>query len=926
MNDFLEQMWPAFEAEVGEQLDALEQYLVRDAQPDIDGIFRQFHTIKSTSAMMDFRGMEAVAHAAEDLLDRIRRQQRPFDPACRDALLRAVDTLRRQLASAIATHQPPEGDPALVTTLRGLAGSGTTEAAAAPATTTAGTADGPLAAWLACSRAQLPAIALACAGSDALPAATPQLLAHAEAAGLGALAQLLAQLQHAAPDERLSLLAELLARQAHVEKLAGEDAGTRNACRQLRQAHPELVAAPLAAAVTATAGALDNAADAAGWLGAAERLLAATRITGLTETARVLRLARQGLREIEREARAATPELTGLLRLAVRLAGELDPQEGEDEPYAGLATQVLDKLQEALAANPAPAAAMTESAGLDARTLAALSPAARATLAAALQRGHSVVEIDADLEAMPDAGAGFIDWLSGEGHLLGSHTLFAGDGHEATTRLRFLAALPLPEAEIRAALAVQDPDGNRLQLHAINAGTTTAGAAPVREGNNAVATPAPAAPAIGNTLRVESSTLDTFVNRLGELVMLRNMMAHTLVDNETAHGLQRLRDLLGGNGTFDPREREQLLAVVNRLGQQRERLLHADGRLQSTLGQLQDDVLALRVVPVGVVFNRMTRVVRQVADAQGKQVQLDISGDDVRIDKSMVDLLVEPLTHMVRNAVDHGLETTEVRAAAGKPAAGTLQLSARQQGNAILVTVADDGRGLDHARILAKARALGLAGDGEYSEREIAGFVFAAGFSTAERVTEVSGRGVGMDVVRTRIAQIGGQIDVQSQPGRGTTFTLRLPLSVAIQNVVLATAGGTRHALPERNVNELLRLPASDVQMVRNQAVCLLRGQTLPLYRLDALLGNRDGAPPAGDLQVLVLTDGTHRIGIVVDEIHGRQEVFVRDIHPELMRLPGVGGAAILGDGQVIVIADCDNLMLLARRRAQSLDSLLRAS
>ncbi|MFZ5757550.1 MAG: chemotaxis protein CheW [Pseudomonadota bacterium] len=930
MNDFLEQMWPAFEAEVGEQLDALEQLLVHETATDVDAVFRQFHTIKSSSAMMDFRGMEALAHAAEDLLDLLRRGRRTFDAACRQALLQSVDVLRRQLAEALATRQPPAAEPALVATLRALAGensSGTPVPDARTGHDAAGQVSAALDAYLAGSRLLLPDLAVACVTGGDLPAGTAALMRHAEAAGLSAPARLLERLVAAMPDQRTALLVDLLNRQRLVEKLGNHDAGTAAAGSRLREQQSDLLHVPLAAADALARGPLADGNDAARWLEAARRLQTTTALLGLAASERLLRLAVQTLRELERGTRNITPALDECLRLAMTLAADLDPVLGEDPPYVGLAEQLLERLQSVLAGHHAEAAP-PDLPGLDAQALAGLSASARATLHTALQQGHTLADIDADLEATADNGAAFIEWLSSSGNLLGSHTVFAGSGTEETTRLRFLATLPLTPADIRHALAALDPDGTVFHLRVLNA-PDDGGTAAQTPGKTATQAPATTT---GNTLRVESRTLDTFVNRLGELVMLRNMMAHTLVDGEAGQGLRRLRDVIAGSHGVDAREREQLLELIARLGTQHERLLQADSRLQGTLGQLQEDVLSLRVVPVGSVFNRMTRVVRQVADSLHKQVRLEISGDDVRIDKGMVDLLVEPLTHLVRNAVDHGLEIAAERSAAGKDPAGTLWLSARQQGNAIVVTVRDDGRGLDLPRILAKARQLGLAGDGEhsardYSERDIAAFIFAPGFSTAGQVTEVSGRGVGMDVVKTRITQIGGQVDVQTRTGHGTTFELRLPLSVAIQNVVLVEAGGRRHALPERHVNEVLQVCAADVQAVQNQAACLLRGVVLPLYRLDGLLGKKTVQPQGdSDLIVLVLSDGAHRIGLVVDGIVGRQEVFVRDIHPELMRLPGVGGAAILGDGQVVVIADSDNLMALARRNAQSLDGLLRAS
>ncbi|MFP5465582.1 MAG: chemotaxis protein CheA, partial [Gammaproteobacteria bacterium] len=426
----------------------------------------------------------------------------------------------------------------------------------------------------------------------------------------------------------------------------------------------------------------------------------------------------------------------------------------------------------------------------------------------------------------------------------------------------------------------------------------------------------------------------TFVNRVGEMVMLRNMLSHALHDDEMTMRLRRLRLALGNAtpqatalGSQDANALRELLGDIEaRL----EHLAQADLRLQGALGRLQEDVLGLRVVPIGMVFNRLPRVVRDLSHAQNKNVELEISGEDVRIDKGMVEVLLEPLMHMVRNSIDHGVESPAERAKAGKRPTATLSLTARQQGNSLLVEVADDGRGLNRERIRARAIAAGLLPEAEanaLSDRELCNLVFLPGFSTAERVTEVSGRGVGMDVVKTRIMQLGGQIDVQSPPGQGARFTLRLPLSVAIQNVILVAVDDRQFALPERNVTEVISIAPSQLQRVQGQAACLLRGVTLPVYHLGMLTGGASvAASDRAELEIIVLSDGVFRIGILVDRVIGRPEVFVRDMHPDIARLPGVGGVSILGDGRVVVILDCENLFELATRNAQSLRSLLRAS
>lgn len=981
MSDLIDKLWPAFEAEVSEQLEQLEQMLARgSADADIHFLFRQFHTIKSSSAMMDFSGMEAIAHAAEDLLDIVRRGDMLLQPALIDVLLRAVDTLRRQMAEALRERRPPAAVPALVQDLRAWLPGSTAEAmtaasirkenapldadvhsrAGAPVDTHADRSvdtreeDDDLQQavdiFMATARECLPSLLQAALENTELAGTVALLGACAGDAGLLVVTRLLEKLAAADADTRLTVLAELLSRLRHIESLSGQDAGTRDVAVLLRHHVEPAFRQCLAAAVAASSLPLQGAVDAEAWLQAVLPLRRFLRLLGLEASLRLLSLITQVLREISRGALRSGEGLSAQLALATGMAAELQGDLDEDVHYVAMTEQLLDNIQREVAA------LQDDVAGLDVTTpdalraaldisddiFAALSVSLRAQVAAHLQAGHVLAEIDADLEAMADGGEAFVGWLSRNGTQLANHTVFHGEGSEESTQLRFLAAFALPEAELLAGVALLEensllqlrllrhPQAQRPQV--LNPATNAA----LARNENPAAHPAQPASAIAATsatqsarsqtatVRIDSSTLDSFVNRVGELVMLRNMMSHSFADERVNEGFRRLRQFIGGNNQPSPEEREQLVAMINMLAERREDLLQADARLQEALGHLQEDVLALRVVPVGSVFNRMTRVVWSLAQAQGKQVQVDIRGEETRIDKGMVDILAEPLSHMVRNAIDHGIESTAERAAAGKPAQAVLTLAASQQGNALLITVADDGRGLDLPRILAKARRLGLAGAQDYGDNDITNFIFAPGFSTNEQVTAVSGRGVGMDVVKTRIAQIGGQIEVRSQPGRGVTFTLRLPLSVAIQNVVLVEAGGRLLALPERQVNEVLRLPAAALQLVQGQATTLLRGVVLPLYGLDHLLGL---ATPAadGELEVVVFSDGRYRIGIVVSRVIGRQEVFVRDLHPDILRLPGVGGAAILGDGRVVIIADGDNLLELARRRAQSLQELLRA-
>jgi chemotaxis protein histidine kinase CheA len=300
--------------------------------------------------------------------------------------------------------------------------------------------------------------------------------------------------------------------------------------------------------------------------------------------------------------------------------------------------------------------------------------------------------------------------------------------------------------------------------------------------------------------------------------------------------------------------------------------------------------------------------------AQGKQIRLELIGQEVKIDKAMVESLADPLLHMVRNSADHGVEKPEERRQSGKPDEAVIRIQAEQQGSRIMIRVIDDGKGIDPERVRRKAVDRGLVKEEDslqMSKEDILGFIFRPAFSTADVVTETSGRGVGMDVVRTSVMRLGGTIHLDSEVGRGTTFTMQMPLSAAVQEVLLVNTANQTMAIPGRYVAELVEVSPDEYQTVKGRTAILLRGNFLPIVRLEEVLGY----PPAAKQShryVVVLSDGQRTLGVSVHEFVGRQELFTKDIHPRLAALPGVGGASILGDGRVVLILDAAALYRLA--------------
>ncbi|MCC7427885.1 MAG: hybrid sensor histidine kinase/response regulator [Alphaproteobacteria bacterium] len=370
---------------------------------------------------------------------------------------------------------------------------------------------------------------------------------------------------------------------------------------------------------------------------------------------------------------------------------------------------------------------------------------------------------------------------------------------------------------------------------------------------------------------------------------------------------------------------EDLMTLVSELVLTRNQLLQLareqDGapftvplqRLSHITSDLQEGVMKLRMQPIGNAWNKLPRLVRDLARETGKKIELVMRGADTELDRQVLELIKDPLTHMVRNCADHGLEPTEARLAAGKPETGRITLDAFHEGGHIIIEIADDGRGLSTQRIREKALVQGLASEAQLaamSETEIQQFIFRPGFSTAPAITAVSGRGVGMDVVRANVQRIGGSIELRSAAGRGTAVTIKIPLTLAIVSALIVAAGGERFAIPQIGVLELVRASggsAARVECINGAAVLRLRDRLLPLVDLAALLGLADPAretDPAHERFIVVTQVGTSIFGIIVDRVFDTEEIVVKPVAPILRHVALFSGNTILGDGSVIMILD----------------------
>ncbi len=384
------------------------------------------------------------------------------------------------------------------------------------------------------------------------------------------------------------------------------------------------------------------------------------------------------------------------------------------------------------------------------------------------------------------------------------------------------------------------------------------------------------------SIRVSLEKVDKLINLAGELAIANSMVVQLV----SRFSLDKLPLL------------QQAVAEVER---------HAR--------ELQERIMGIRMLPIRNVFHRFPRLVRDLAGQLGKRITLVASGEETELDKLVIEKIVDPLTHLVRNAVDHGIEPPDVRLKQGKPEQGTIQLHAYQQGGSIFIEVADDGRGLDRDRILRKGIEAGLVtADEALSDDRVFSLIFEPGFSTAEQVTETSGRGVGMDVVKRNIEALGGSIAIQSQPGRGTRFTITLPMTLAILDGQLLQVGREVYILPLVNIVESLRPRIEEVRTVFGRGEVLrVRGEVVPILKLYEVFGVEPVTPdPTRGLLVIVESD-RGKVALLVDELLEQQQVVIKSLEANFQKVPGVAGATILGDGRVALILDVPGLLARAR-------------
>jgi len=786
-----------FIIEARECLEQIGQRLLEVERDPSDGdllndLFRLVHTLKGNCGLFEFKALERVVHAGEDLLDRVRNGTLAYHGGIADALLEAMD-YTAELIDAIA-------------------------------------ADGSLPA-AADGRAQLLAAAL-----------------------------------------RLHLVP------------AASTAGAASAAPGA--ANPAATSTPAAdAPMPDWAAALPAAQRQPGWVAVRYRPEPECFFKG--EDPWQMALSTPGLQHLGVSAMTPWPAADAFdcYRCNLELLIISDaPRAYVDEHFRYVPEQI--ELCTLTATAPPPT-------GIEAAAAAPPAPTmADNEVTEVMQRRiHRIWDEQRTLLARPGVAAGTV---------AAARTTFAhlltcwGDKALADTRLASLSALPPGATPLAAWAQQQHPTGAPSAGPATDSGgqpvTTSAGGAMVaplepRRGASPAGDDSNAA-AGQKVLKVSQDKIDRLMELIGEMVVAKNALPYLA---------QRAEDVF--NQRELAREIKTQYSVINRIAE-----------------DMQHAIMEVRMLPVGTVFQRFGRLVRDISKKLGKEVSLEIEGEDTEADKNVIESLADPLIHILRNSLDHGIELPAVRLAAGKPAQGTLRVSARQEADRVLLDISDDGAGVDTDRVRAKAVERGLIPADRadsLSDHEAVQLVFLPGFSTADTISDLSGRGVGMDVVRNAVERINGTVELSSTRGQGTTIRLALPLSMAVTNVMMIETGGRRFGVPMDLIVETVRVPAEDIHHFKRAMTTVLRGRIVPLRPLNELLALDLPARTndEGEHAVLVVRLGAETIGLLVDDFHGTSDIILKPLEGVLTGITGFAGTALMGDGSVLMILNPKELM-----------------
>jgi two-component system chemotaxis sensor kinase CheA len=581
--------------------------------------------------------------------------------------------------------------------------------------------------------------------------------------------------------------------------------------------------------------------------------------------------------------------------LLVAILTHVEAGNDESEEDLANASAFVERIQEAVANSQSASTDDAPPIDIDPALLRALTEYEEYRLRENIRLGRTIALVDShfDIASFEEGLSDLSSAVREVGEVI-STLPSAGSAPDSQIRFSLLVATEIDGD--RLADRLEQPDTEITTVCAAKAEEPTAGAdanseaGPAKSATGREAGDIESLRSIGETVRVDIRKLDELMNLVGELVIQRNAIGDVVTRLCSEPATARVGTDLG-----------KIHGVLNR-----------------KLKELQASVLDVRMVPMRQIFERLSRVVRRLRRDLGKEVELDFSGAETELDKLIVENLVDPLVHLVRNAFDHAIESSQERTVAGKPAAGKIMVRAMQRGNHVAIEVQDDGRGLDEESILATAIDRGFVSEGEsLSRRDLLNLVFEPGFSTRGEVSATSGRGVGMDVVRSNLAEMGGSVELSSTAGRGTTVTITLPITLAIMQALIVSVGSERFAIPLACVLETLAVEPGEIGRSEGREVLNLRGEPLFLKRLGEELEIECGGRDVRQFAVVVGV-GELRMGLLVDQFHGQQDAVIKPVKGPLQQIHGIAGAAELGDQNAILVIDVSTILIESTRRREA--------
>lgn len=973
MTDLLDKLWPAFVSEVTEQLDSVELLLAKSGSSkklDVNQLFRNFHTIKGNCSMIGFTSMEVVAHRSEDILAVVRNGEMSMDDDVIDILLDAVSRLKKQFNSANESRENPTQDDELVAELEGFVEKKMQSQNADADTSVATLSDQDraenISALSVLSKMAVPSLILgldANAKVEQVVATVDSMSEKTRALGFTSLTRNLlhyvAELssEHTDQFELLAIAAEIFddirfVCDEHNIDLSLE-LGAKLCRAKLQKGFNEQLVE-----LSELLAELEND-EIADWR--AETFMALVSKSFIlanysslflyAELNACWRYIKQLVVELSRGYIAFNHAMISAIASISKEAQALSLQEEDSVSFSPL----LDDLQQATAKhnNASDEILDLKQSIVDVTTLCIdsmvdLGLDVLKHIKQSIDDGLLAIEIDIDFRN-EEVAEKLLTAARNIGELVHSRTMFHDlvNGVAQRTSFALLILTNKPLEDIDKVLSIIDKGSNSYTIldsnnqELVEEQSATDENVPEQAGQPASEDHADdeeldeqsaTADLVKETsqsmgaLKVDGKAIDQLIANVGELITLQHRIDYVLEQESWQKSIQAIQDSLQTIADVD--QRNKALAALDQLKQTNNTLNETSESLQASIQRTQNSVLDLRVVPISYVFDRFHGFVRTIGKKLGKKAVLDVTGEHVKVDKGMIDVLSEPLAHMIRNSLDHGLEPPEERKSQGKEELGLIKLKAEQQNGMIYIHIHDDGRGINTEYIVEKATKMGLMKSGiQYSDQQIFDMIFAPGFSTSKILTETSGRGVGMDVVKSKITQIGGSITVESELGKGTKISLILPVSAAIQSVILFKSQDQVLAIPERFVTEVMSINKSDIQIMKGQSVFMLRDSIVPVYPLDGLLNNVKKASPESiqsmdTVEVIVLASETHTLALVVEETVGRSEVLVRETHSALRSMNAVSAAAVLGDGNVVIILDGTALFGLAQLKARDILSV----